>query len=78
LRRTGFPAELSDNEAQTFPACRGATKVIPCLEEAVVINKILGRLIQKVVPELLSLLPPAGWVPHGCSADVPTSRTVAA
>jgi hypothetical protein len=46
-------------DIQTCPACGGAMKVIACIEDSVVIKKILDHLKEKVVPEPLSLLPSA-------------------
>jgi hypothetical protein len=66
LRNTG--QTMSDGNAGTAgAACGGAVKVIACIEDAVVIEKILTHLNEKALPIAAPLLPEsrappqAGW-----------------
>jgi len=52
-------------DIETCAMCGGTVKVIACIEDTVVIQKILSHLKEKAVPDPLSLLssaraPPAG------------------
>ncbi len=44
-------------DIETCDACGGAVKVIACIEDSAVIEKILTYLREKAVPEAAELLP---------------------
>ena len=52
-------------DIETCSACGGAMKVIACIEDPVVIRKILTHVKEETAPEPLSLLPSARAPPAG-------------
>ena len=52
-------------DIETCSACGGAVKVIDCIEDPAVIQKILTHLKEKAGPEPLGLLPSVRAPPTG-------------
>lgn len=52
-------------DIETCSACGGAVKVIACIEDPAVIQKILTHLKEKAGPEPLGLLPSVRAPPTG-------------
>ena len=51
-------------DIETCSECGGAVKVIACIEDPVVIKKILAHLKEKIAPAGLDLLPPSRAPPQ--------------
>jgi hypothetical protein len=52
-------------DIETCPACGGAVRIIACIEEPVVIKKILAHLDRKDAPQQTGLLPEGQAPPAG-------------
>ncbi len=50
-------------DIETCSECGGAVRIIACIEDPVVLQKILTHLKEKAAPEPLSLLPSARAAP---------------
>jgi hypothetical protein len=59
-------------DIQTCPACGGAMRIIACIEDPVVIEKILAHLDAKAAAGQASRPPPCRAPPQGRSSGEPT------
>ena len=59
-------------DIETCPACGEAMRIIACIEDAVVIEKILAHLDAKAAAAQSARAPPSRAPPEGCSSGEPT------
>jgi hypothetical protein len=57
LKEPGQAFKLASNELETCRECGGAVKVMACIEDPVVIEKILTHLNEKAASATTGLLP---------------------
>jgi hypothetical protein len=59
-------------DIQTCPACGGALRIIACIEDAAVIEKILAHLDARAAAAQAARPPPSRAPPEGRSSGKPT------